>query len=376
MRIFYAVGEKPSAGLAGSRIWRENLYGALVDLGHEVLEFDFNLDDCYAYADPATAANREYTDRARPELEAALLRQVDAAHAEKPIDALFCYFYSSFCRPEVIREVGSWGITTFNWYCNASYQFHLVEDIAPAFDWSLVPERFRLDDYRRAGARPLYCQEAANPTVYHPYDVPRDVDVAFVGAAYADRPNYVRALVDAGVQVRAYGTGWGQLSAPLSTPGRMRRALGQARRTVGARRLHPPRLPRSVAGGTLSDVEMVSMFSRSKISLGFSVVGEPGPHDPVIRQVRLRDFEAPMSGAFYLLEYVDEIEEFFRLDSEIVCFTSRSELVEKARYYLAHPDEREAIRVAGHERALRDHTWQKRLRSAFAAAGLGAEDPR
>lgn len=77
-----------------------------------------------------------------------------------------------------------------------------------------------------------------------------------------------------------------------------------------------------------------------------------------------------MSGAFYLLDYVDEIEAFFELDREIVCFSSRDELVEKVRYYLAHPDEREAIRAAGHERALRDHTWQKRLADAFADAGL------
>jgi len=370
MRIFYAVGGAPSAGLAGSQIWRENLYAALVDLGHDVVEFEFGLDRCYAHADPASPVKREYMDRVRPELEAALLRQVEAAHAQEPIDVLFCYFYSSFCRPDLIREVGSWGITTFNWYCNASYQFHLVEEIAPAFDWSLVPERFRLEDYRKAGARPLYCQEAANPRIYYAQDVRRDVDVAFVGGAYGDRSRYIRTLVDADVQVRAHGLGWEQLSAPLSEGARLRRVLGQVRRTVRGHRLHPPRLPGPVVGGSLTDAEMVTMFSRAKICLGFSVVGSPGPRDPVIRQVRLRDFEAPMSGAFYLLEYVDEIEEFFELDREIVCFSSRDELVEKVRYYLAHPDEREAIRAAGHERALRDHTWQKRLADAFADAGL------
>jgi spore maturation protein CgeB len=373
MRVFYAVGEKPSAGLAGSRVWRENLFAALVDLGHEVVEFDFDLEDCYAHADPASPANREHMERTRPGLEAALLRQVEAAHSQEPIDALFCYFYSSFCRPDVIRELGSWGITTFNWFCNASYQFHLVEEIAPAFDWSLVPERYRLEDYRRVGARPLYCQEAANPSVYHPHDVPRDLDVAFVGAAYADRPNYVRALVDADVQVHAFGLGWQQLSAPLTERARLRRALGQVRRTVGGRRLHPPRLPVSAVGGALTDTEMITMFSRAKVSLGFSVVGQPGPSDPALRQVRLRDFEAPMSGAFYMLEYVDEIEEFFEPDREIVCFSSREELVEKSQYYLAHSDEREAIRVAGHERALRDHTWQTRLSDVFATAGLVAD---
>ena len=44
------------------------------------------------------------------------------------------------------------------------------------------------------GARPLYCQEAANPDIYKPYDVPQEFDVAFVGQAYGDRPGYIRSL--------------------------------------------------------------------------------------------------------------------------------------------------------------------------------------
>jgi spore maturation protein CgeB len=80
-----------------------------------------------------------------------------------------------------------------------------------------------------------------------------------------------------------------------------------------------------------------------------------------------------MSGAFYMTEYQEEIEEFFEIGKEIVCFTDPDDLVEKCRYYLAHPDEREAIRLAGLERARRDHTWQKRFSDLFADLGLGDE---
>ena len=78
-----------------------------------------------------------------------------------------------------------------------------------------------------------------------------------------------------------------------------------------------------------------------------------------------------MSGAFYLLEYFEEIEQFFALDKEIVCFSDEDELVEKVRYYLAHDPAREKIRVAGRERALADHTWQKRFQQLFTTLGLG-----
>ena len=38
MKIFYASGERPNQALPGSQVWRNNLYLALVDLGHEVVE--------------------------------------------------------------------------------------------------------------------------------------------------------------------------------------------------------------------------------------------------------------------------------------------------------------------------------------------------
>ena len=84
------------------------------------------------------------------------------------------------------------------------------------------------------------------------------------------------------------------------------------------------------------------MYIRSKISLGFTSVAEiPTDGSAAIKQVRLRDFEATMSGAFYVVEFVEELIEFFEPDREIVFFHDEAELVDKARYYLAHADERD-----------------------------------
>jgi spore maturation protein CgeB len=41
-------------------------------------------------------------------------------------------------------------------------------------------------------------------------------------------------------------------------------------------------------------------------------------------------------------------------------------MVAQCRYYLAHDEERERIRRAGHERARRDHTWERRFEGLFA----------
>ena len=113
------------------------------------------------------------------------------------------------------------------------------------------------------------------------------------------------------------------------------------------------------------------MYSRSKISLGFTTVAQiPEDGSPPIKQVRLRDFEATMSGAFYMVEHFDELAEFFEPDKEIVFFRDALELVDRARYYLTHEAERERIRQAGLLRAHSEHTWHKRFEAVFKAMKL------
>jgi spore maturation protein CgeB len=296
----------------------------------------------------------------------------------------FSYFYSAHCRPEVIEEIKRLGIPTVNFYCNASYQFHLVRDIAPAYDWCLVTERFRLEDYRSAGANPYYFQEAANPDFYRPYAEPYRYDVAFVGQMYGDRPHFIQRLHSNDIEVRVWGPSWRESNPSPSQlwRGRIRRLMrgelphrlrgfinrgaSGGSNGVGVGAAGCPRLPRRILGEPLSDEEMVRRYSQSRISLGFAKCGMSFQDKEPIRQVRLRDFEATMSGAFYLMEHVREIEEFFEPGKEIVCFEGADDLVEKARYYLKHDDERERIRQAARRRALSEHTWARRFEDFFS----------
>ena len=116
---------------------------------------------------------------------------------------------------------------------------------------------------------------------------------------------------------------------------------------------------------------MIQMYGRSKINLGFSSCGKTHETDERIVQIRLRDFEVPMSGGFYMVEYMEELEEFFDIGKEIVCYSGSEDLVDKIKYYLEHDNQREGIRRAGYERALRNHTWHKRFEMAFKQMGMG-----
>jgi spore maturation protein CgeB len=392
MRIFYASNTSPDAGFQ-SVLWRNNLYLSLVNLGHDVVEFDYDLYETFLNVDPNDPQQKSFIDGNRPKVTEELIRQIRIAHNLKPVDLFFSYFYDACVLPEAIDEIRSLGITTVNWYCNGSYQLHLVSEIAPHYDWCLVPEKFRLEDYVAMGARPIYCQEAANPQIYKHHDLPIAYDVTFIGQAYGDRSLYIQYLRERGIDVQVWGKGWPLIPRPLTAPARP--SLWQRVPSIGGRLLTSegrkslvsrlmrnknseeesppaPAQPATVVygGGTLSDDEMIRMYSRSKINLGFSTCGDTHQTNERIMQIRLRDFEVPMSGGFYMVEYMEELEEFFEIGKEIVCYNDREDLADKIKYYLDHDSERETIRWAGHQRCLRDHTWKKRFEAAFTEMGL------
>jgi hypothetical protein len=294
MRIFYAADNSPNAHFdIQSNVWRNNLYLPLIDAGHDVVEFDYDLNETIQRADKSR--NASFIAKNRPKVTKELLRQFKKAHEDQPIDLFFSYFYDACVLPAGIETIRSMGIKAVNWYCNGSYQFHLVEEISPHYDWCLVPEKFRLQEYRAIGAQPIYCQEAANPKIYKPHNVPVEFDVTFVGQAYGDRPEYIQRLLDSNIDVRVWGYGWdkfsqnyqSQVANPVKRLARTVREfwsntdvedvfrrllnlqlLASARETV----LQVPStvLPGEIIGGVLSDLDMIQMYSRSKINLGFS----------------------------------------------------------------------------------------------------------
>jgi hypothetical protein len=164
-------------------------------------------------------------------------------------------------------------------------------------------------------------------------------------------------LREQGLDVRVWGSLWEHHIVPRSR-NPLRRLLGK-----------PSGLPAEVVGGVLDDEALVALYSRARINLGFAAVGETHTAQRVT-QVRLRDFEVPMSGGFYLAEHSDELTDFFTPGVEIETWRTREELRDKCRYYLAHDDERCRIAATGRARALREHTWEHRFAAAFREMGL------
>jgi hypothetical protein len=76
----------------------------------------------------------------------------------------------------------------------------------------------------------------------------------------------------------------------------------------------------------------------------------------------MRLFEATGVGSLLLTDEGSNLAELFEPGREVVTYGDVDELVEKARHYLAHEDERSAVAAAGQARTLRDHTYEIRMR--------------
>jgi hypothetical protein len=362
MRIFYAVPRSAWVDL--------NLRRSLEDMGHELVRFDFP-----GWPDEA---DPEWQRTGKPRTNERLLH---AVHSTR-FDLFFGYFYSSVIYSETVDSLRALGVPTVNFSCNNVHQFDLVRDIAPHFDLCWVPEKAALADFESVGARAVRIQLAANPRVYRPLPEPRLYDVTFVGQRYADRAEFLDTLDAAGVRVHAWGAGWAPKRLDVAHA-KAALALIEDERFDGVRRLlrrsaggpsngavQHDTAPRAYGGPRLLQRDLVKMFSQSRLSLGFATAGDSHKGEKRLTHLRLREFEAPMSGALYLTEDQPELAEYFTPAQEVLTYTDRDDLLDKARYYLAHQEAAERVRRAGLRRARAEHTWQHRFTELFSVLGL------
>jgi hypothetical protein len=75
----------------------------------------------------------------------------------------------------------------------------------------------------------------------------------------------------------------------------------------------------------------------------------------------MRLYEATGVGSMLLTDERANLAELFEPGREVVTYRTADELAERARHYLAHEDERQAIATAGQRRTLRDHGYDTRM---------------
>lgn len=106
--------------------------------------------------------------------------------------------------------------------------------------------------------------------------------------------------------------------------------------------------------------ELNKVYSYSKIVIGDTLC--KNFNYPFYFSDRL--FEVTGRGGFLIFPYIKGVEDHFVIGKELVTyeFNNFDDLKTKIDYYLERDDEREKIRLAGHERTKKDHTYTQRLK--------------
>lgn len=309
-----------------------NFRSALEGMGHSVTAFDFHARELAV---------------GRPAMNDELVRVA----REGAFDLAFFFLHEEQIAAATIESIGAAGTPTLNWFADDHWRFDgFSRRYAKVLTWSVTTDPDSVTKYEAEGLgdRVILSQWACNRYAYDRTATGLEHDVTFVGQPHGDRREVVSALEAAGVAVRCYGDGW--------------------------------------EAGRLDHDEMVRLFGASRINLNLGNSSTPQPtlrmqlgamargrridRRPRPPQIKGRTFEVPGSGGFLLTDRVPHLDRYFDLGSEIAVFDSTDDLVDQARYWLAHPEERLSVAEAGYRRVRAEHTYDHRFTEIFARIGI------
>ena len=276
----------------------------------------------------------------------------DLIAREQPSHILVIGFIYKFYDPKLLRrladEAGAslflYDTDTCNLYGRRREFIFFVEHELPAYDRILSCSAVTTHFFRDArgldavfvpfGAKPIIAKHGEQPT-----------DVLFVGSGDLRRIFLLEGIRE---HVTVRGNRWQRNFPLISAPLRAR-----------------------IDDRPIWGEELHHLLGQSKIVLNITRTDFYGAETGI----NLRIFEALARGCFLLTDHCDELEDMFRIGTEIETYRSSSELVEKVAHYLSHDTSRDAIAQSGHQAFLDHHTWRARIEQTLLPAILTDGNP-
>ncbi|MEJ6021308.1 CgeB family protein [Ramlibacter sp. PS4R-6] len=275
----------------------------------------------------------------------ALVRAVEAAGGVDLIIA--CHDFLTPADAQQVKQAARAPLAL--WYPDPIWSFQRHMFLNAPYDFLFFKDPYLVDILRRKiGANAFYLPECFSPRSLCSEDAPEaqyQADICTAGNLYAYRVALFRHLEGRDVKI------WG-LPAPL---------------WMDTRGIEPMIQNRFVAHS-----EKAKAFRSAKI-----VLNNLNPAE--IWGTNVRTFEICGAGAFQLVDWRPGLPQLFEPGKELVAFDGLEDMKAKIDHYLGAPQERDAIAAAGQARALREHTYEHRLRlllDTVAGARAGFDMPR
>jgi spore maturation protein CgeB len=267
-----------------------------------------------------------------------LLKQVSSLLNENKIDILIGQMWANYVSVECLQSIQKLGVPVINismddrlpdnWMLKNGVRLGSV-GLAGGVDIVLTTSSECCAWYGLEGASSIFWPLASDPSIFRAKkNAIRDIDVLFIGNKYGIRAKIINELKDLGVNVTCYGNGW--------------------------------------KNGPSTAEESTELYKSSKIILGIGTIG----HCEDLFTMKLRDFDAPMSGALYITHRTQDLTNLYIESEEIECYSSPKEASQKILFYLNNPLERNRVGLKGQNKALARYTWDKRLTETFIELGL------
>jgi hypothetical protein len=226
--------------------------------------------------------------------------------------------------PTILPKYASERGFKFNYYLDADLS---VFDVFFSNSKGVIPD---LKDMGAKNVHPLYY--AADPELFKPVQVEKDIDISFFGYGSEFREEWMRNMITVpSITLPAGGICVGGKGFGID--------LGRAKLV-----------------GDLSYSAFRKFCCQSKICLNIT----RWSHTSVYASATARPFELAAFGACIVSQPYNGIEEWFEIGREIIVIQSEPEVLSVYQHLLDSDDEREKMGERARARLLKDHTYQKR----------------
>ena len=243
-------------------------------------------------------------------------------------------------RQGLLEELKDKNIKTAFWFVEHYRRFGYWQWQAPFYDayFTIQEEPFLSELNKLQTPAASYLPNAALPEFHQRCSLSAEeqahygCDLAFVGMPYPNRLQLFAELVD--FDLGLWGPAWDKEPA-----------LKPFLRDEGK---------------FVDQQEELRIYSAAKIVINLHSSGlQDSEEEPDF--VNPRTFVLAACQTFQLIDERSLLSDLFEPGKEIVTFSDTADLRDKIRFYLDHPQERQAIAQRAYERVMKEHTYQHRM---------------